>query len=127
MSRTDKTRPVWVQVMDPHNRGWLEVHHSHDRGVFRRPLDNCNYGDHNPRDLWARVGCSNWSSARAQHSGLYGYHDSAEKMYRRKWTRRQRTTWRLTARELLKATREDVESIDVVSRQHRHSAIWDAW
>lgn len=26
MAHTDKTRPEWVQLMDPTNRGWLKEH-----------------------------------------------------------------------------------------------------
>lgn len=41
MSRTDKHRPVWVQIKDPDNKGWLREDHDHRKG-------DCDLGD--PQD-----------------------------------------------------------------------------
>lgn len=33
MSRTDKHRPVWVQLADPENKGFAQEEHNHQDGV----------------------------------------------------------------------------------------------
>lgn len=32
MSRTDKHRPVWVQLADPENKGFAQEEHNHEKG-----------------------------------------------------------------------------------------------
>lgn len=33
MSRTDKTRPMWVKIQDPYNRRYVEERHDHRNGI----------------------------------------------------------------------------------------------
>jgi hypothetical protein len=50
MSHTDKHRPVWVQLMDPENRGFAQEEHNHQDGI-------CDLGD----DPVAMYGWRRWS------------------------------------------------------------------
>lgn len=52
MSRTDKTDPMWVRMMDPANRGEVREVHDHTNGV-------CDMDSWNPKEsrpYWHRRG-----------------------------------------------------------------------
>lgn len=133
MSKTDKTRPVWVQVADPHNRGWLEIWHNHERGAFRRPLDVCDADQVDVRSNDTRHGttqrsnCSRWASATAAHRGVYPRASAVVAMYRRKGNGRSRTEWRRVSRDLLKSDRQAIYDSQYAAEQHRHRGLWDAY
>lgn len=68
MSHTDKHRPVWVQIKDPDNKGWLRECHDHRKG-------DCDLGD--PQDprfhnyIWrAWRHLSPWPNCTYDHSTL---------------------------------------------------------
>lgn len=127
MSKTDKTRPPWVQAADPHNRGWQEVWHDHRHGAFRRPLDVCDIESAHPSDGWRGRRCCFWPSRIAARSGVYRPSTATLAVYRNKANGRSRGEWRRVARELLKSDRAAVYDSEYAATQHRHGAKWDAW
>lgn len=84
MSHTDKTRPDWVQVTDPHNKGWLTEEHNHHLGPCDiEPLGRGQFGDNRAylgrlqeialvRSVWRARNrgyrCFYWYSSAAYHS-----------------------------------------------------------
>lgn len=52
MSHTDKTRPYWVQILDPVNKGWIQEYHNHTDGVC-----DITYGGR-----WREFAAGRWNS-----------------------------------------------------------------
>lgn len=65
MSHTDKHRPVWVQIKDPENKGWLRECHDHRKG-------DCDLGD---PQVWRHLSpwpnCTYDYSIPAYYSGMW--------------------------------------------------------
>lgn len=129
MSRTDKTRPYWVQMLDSDNRGWKAEHHDHrtrscDIHIAYKTMRN-------RRNTWWFIGqrtcCTLWPSTIAAHSGIYARSSAVVKMYRAKDLGKVRGRERAMIRELLKTSREDMIDYDYMPSQHRHNALWEAY
>jgi len=123
MSRTDKTRPERVQILDPHNRGWLAEHHDHTNGV-------CDiaqaYADVHARSVWrAGHSCHLWPSSVAWNSGLYPRPSREVDGWAVKQECHMRTQARAMCRELLKLTPADRYDYDTGRPRHRHGALYD--
>ena len=54
MSKTDKTRPYLVQILDPLNRGWVQEEHNHANGIC----------DLKYRSAWAEFHKGHWRAFR---------------------------------------------------------------
>ena len=59
MSRTDKHRPVWVQLADPENKGFAQEEHNHEKGF-------CDLGE----PARYSVGWRHWSWCHISESRL---------------------------------------------------------
>jgi hypothetical protein len=120
VAKTDKTRPVWVQMLDPTNRGWLEEHHDHTKGV-------CDIDKHDPSRPWRwRSSCCFWPSGKAAHEGIYPRPGKAIEWYTGERIGRERTAWRALRQRILGG---DLEAADEspLGGTHRHAALWDAF
>lgn len=120
MAHTDKTRPEWVQLMDPTNRGWLKEYHHHEKGV-------CDIEDFDPRQHWRwSSNCHIWPSRAAVKAGVYGRRSRAVKYYTHEYTRGERVAWREIRDRVIKG---DLDAADEYPRwyNHRHRALWDAF
>lgn len=120
MSDTDKTRPVWVQMLDPRNRGWATEYHDHSRGP-------CDLADFDPRySLWIgrRTRCAVWPSRAAAHEGIYPRPPKQLEYYVFKAKRRERATWRRVRAELLGGNLDAADSVPPTFG-HRHEGLWD--
>lgn len=122
MSDTDKTRPVWVQMLDPYNKGWLEEHHEH----YKNP---CDIEDSDPKWPWIgrKTRCSRRPSRQADREGIYPQRKRVKKYYVYKHTRHERAVWRELQGRILGGDILAAEKSPRGSYSHRHSAIWDAW
>ena len=125
MSDTDKTRPEWVQVKDPTNRGWLEESHRHEKGI-------CDIQDYDERggmtwrNRWLNPRCGMWTSRLAHKEGIYPRRKSV-KYYTYAEVRRERAQWRENKDRIRKG---DLDAADESPRSHyshRHSALWLAY
>lgn len=120
MSDTDKTRPFWVQMHDPYNKGWREEAHNHANGI-------CDIETSDPRFPWRnRWHCNFWPSAKANHSGIWGRPTRTLRCYVREETRRERVAWRNLRNRMIKGEWEAAEE-SPLTYNHRHSALWDAY
>lgn len=119
MSKTDKTRPGWVQMTDPENRGWLEESHDHRHG-------ECDIHEADPTTWRGKTSCTLWPSGIAYHSGIYPAATKVIAYYRWKALRHERTEWRRVARDLVKSSREEIYDNEHSATQHRRGAKWDA-
>lgn len=120
MSDTDKTRPMWVQMLDPYNKGWLEEHHNHTNGI-------CDIADADPRFPWRnRARCNIWPSDKAAHEGIYPRPTRRVAYYSYGHIRKSRALWRALRDRVI---RGDIDAADESPRRfsHRHSALWDSW
>lgn len=119
MSDTDKTRPTWVQMLDPHNRGWATEHHDHSRG-------GCDIADYDPRcGLFGRpTRCCVWPSYTAMNEGIYPRPPKQLEYYVWKAKRRERATWRRLRSELLGGNLDAAEAVGP-RYSHRHEGLWD--
>lgn len=117
MSKTDKTNPLWVKLLQ--NPEWCEERHDHRNGIcdvqpiengFRYPHSHCGYwvSDLGNQYVWVR-------------------HTKSEQAYRKEANGRARNELRMDMQELRKMTRDDVEDCEFLSYSHRHQALWDAW
>lgn len=119
MSRTDKTRPEWVQYNDPHNKRWrAESHHHHGR--------ECDIENYNPRIGYRSSRCHVWPSQEAISAGVYGRRKGV-KYYEWDELRRERAKWRRIKGRVLKGDIDACEESPVGQYSHRHSALWLAW
>lgn len=102
MSHTDKTRPGWVQLADPHNKGWLEEWHDHGKGGCDLPatLDKDSF-------CWFRFNrwnrCIYTESMTALNSGLFPARPRKGGWDRLAREGRRRAQWRRIRQELLKS------------------------
>jgi hypothetical protein len=117
MSRTDTHRPQWVQHRDPTVRPHLVPLHS----CGARP---CDLEEYFTSDGPPNTKCWAWHYGRRLH-GCTLCNQTAE---RRRMYRAHRTAWRETARQILAARREDMDTVDVLAprldRIGRDRAAW---
>lgn len=120
MAHTDKTRPEWVQINDPHNKGWRnESHHCYGK--------ECDIEDYNPQVGWRSSRCHVWPSRKAIRSGVYPRRTRAVRYYTYGEIHKERAEWREIVNRV---TKGDLDAADKSPRgvySHRHSAIWLAW
>lgn len=68
MSKTDKTRPWWVQVADPNNLGWVQEQHDHRNHICDLPPLTVDAVERWSYRRWKDTQCL-WSyTSRAYHS-----------------------------------------------------------
>lgn len=119
MAHTDKTRPEWVQLHDPANRGWIKEFHNH---VNR----DCDLHKRDPKERWwwGRSDC-HFRPTRHTACGRI-YSRKAVKYYAYSHTRKERATWREVKSKVLKG---NLDAADQYPRfyNHRHSGIWDSY
>ncbi len=125
MSKTYKTHPNWVKIMNPRTSKEVVERHDHINGV-------CDLDQIDPKSpFW-------WQSRWKQHNcgydvSYYGYHGGFYarpphgKEYRRLKEGAMRAGWRKAKHDLLKLDNEGIEDYDVISYQHRHSALWETY
>jgi hypothetical protein len=122
VSHTDKTRPFWVQLMDPYNRGWKTEHH------WDHHVNGCTIEQFNPVEhgIWHHPGCVYWPSDVAAHNGIYSRPGGWITAYAKEDERHRRNTSRMMCRSLRYMSAEEREDFEDVVYPPRHGAIWDA-
>lgn len=117
MSRTDKTNPTWVKLLQ--NPQWREEQHDHRNGeCILKPITKDWH--------YPRVDCGYWvSDLGNQH--VWSRHTKSEQMYRQEANGKARNNLRMDMREIMKMAREDIEDCEFLSYPHRHQALWDTW
>ncbi|HEX2243788.1 MAG TPA: hypothetical protein VHK27_11165 [Gammaproteobacteria bacterium] len=115
MSRTDKDRPLWVKQNDPTLRNVYHEQHDHRFGY-------CDFDEWTGKNTRNRTHCDrswgyNWTMLVGSHT--FGYANLFE--------RAERARVRDQLHEVKKMSREDVADVDIISVQHRHSALWWTW
>jgi len=117
VSRTDKTNPLWVKLLQ--NPEWREEHHNHrNRDCDLGPMTKDWHYPHNHCDYWI-------SDLGNQHVWIRS--SRSEQAYREEANGKARNDLRMAMRDIEKMSREDVEDCEFLSYQHRHQARWDAW
>lgn len=142
MSKTDKTRPWWV---DP---DWWVPHH--DIRCLHYPLhfrgEDCDLPEEPPRRYnrtparrytWLRKGGVPDATRCTWEPHLVGGYGYTLHRYRNghKGVREQsnlmeggiRAAWRAARQELLAVQREDLDDVELPDPRHRHFALWDRW
>jgi hypothetical protein len=118
LSKTDKTHPFWVQIIQ--NTELQRAVHDHRSGVcdLLKPRDRRWWFDHNrchySVNYYSKVGRK-----------IFGRCSQAEQSYRAEANGSARTKLRNTMTELRKLIRTDIEDCDFQSFQHKHQALWD--
>lgn len=121
MSKTFKTRPTWVKALEKASPA-ISERHDHSSG----PCD-INEIESKRVFYWQRWGsCGYYVNYYGWNNGFYAREPRA-KDYCRIAEGRMRAQWRKTKHDLLKLDTEDIKDYDVVSSQHRHSALWEVW
>lgn len=125
MSRTDKTRPYWVQLRDPHFK-WTIVEHHYHHGCFGTTQE-CDIDFPLPRTR--RVGfkpCEYWFKYR-DNEKVYGH-----SRWRRRWGsfqdgRARADLRRLKARWLKETDEQEIDSTENLptSRWRWRRWYWD--
>ena len=129
MSKTDKTRPIWVQVKDPDNKGWLREEHDHRKGF-------CDLGDvQDPLShgwgTWRWIGmqrkCTYEYTSLAYYGGI---HRRRPKMHG--WGRpardgRARMHLRMIRDELRKTAPCDIDLVDRLWMYPNEKLLWHKW
>lgn len=137
MSHTDKHRPVWVQIKDPDNKGWLRADHDHRKG-------DCDLGD--PQDprfhdyiwrVWRHL--SPWPNCTYGYTSLAYYSGMWRKMPRKGgWGRpsprdgKARMRLRALEAEVLKVHRSQMYYVDWEDQlpdwdEHKPTNAWLWW
>jgi hypothetical protein len=125
MSKTYKTHPTWVKINNPKTSKEVVERHDHTNGV-------CDFDDRDPRQpfwwqsRWRQANCGLDVSYYGYHGGFYPRPPHG-KYYRRLMEGRMRANLRKMKHDLLKLDRYDIEDYDVISHQHRHSALWEIY
>lgn len=121
MSDTDKTRPEWVQLFDPYNKGWLQEHHIHHSNP-------CDIADWSKSGRWyySLRRCHYRPSEKAVSEGIYPRPSKAVKYYVYGRVRKERASWRELSSRIIKG---DMDAVDAspLTYNHRHSALWDSF
>jgi hypothetical protein len=118
MSRTDKTRPYWVKLLDE-SSARMEQHY-HEDGT-------CNF-DEAVKDLqnvWPRK-CGYTVSYYGWNSGFFSRGPAS-------WLKAEvrirhgaaRAKLRKDVHDMLKLSREEMEDYDIVNPRPRNGALWD--
>jgi hypothetical protein len=120
MSRTDKTRPYWVQLRDPLFPWPLRAHHRHH---WPWPGHECNLDF--PLPVTRGRGSCKWWPRDKDNDKIYG-----RRRYQRTYPsfhNQARASLRNLRAQWLKATPEDREDID--SRENLPTArwLWRSW
>lgn len=123
MSRTDKTRPVWVQVRDPYNRWAMQEEHDHRNG-------ECDFDEwlESNQNYWTyfRVG---WGHCHLDYS-YYGFNTikfwprEPRRGARISLHRQARAKWRAERTRLLRG--EDFDYSKPRAREY-NSWMWECW
>lgn len=122
MSRTDKHRPIWVQIQDPDNRGFLSEHHDHTNGE----CDLHKWKDRPVRGVfWDR----SWDMRCYYLESCYGYHAGIFPRQPRRGSRislhrRARAQWRAERTKLLRG--RDFDYSKPRAREY-NSWMWEKW
>lgn len=120
MSRTDKTRPVWVQFRDPTNRRLLIEDHDHEDGI-------CSFDDwlENHERTWWRPGCQLYESYYGSNvlkvwprQPCRGARYNRHRVIRARW---------IQARQQILAGR-DPDGMTLVPSSHEYDSwLWEKW
>lgn len=124
MSRTDKTRPLWVQFRDPANLRFMKEVHHHERG-------ECTFAawsnDTNCYQTWPW----RWGySCFLYHSYYGGYHNEFfPRPPKGSWDRTGRhahirTQWRTDRQRLLKG---EIDDADKPNSKWYKRDMWNEW
>lgn len=125
MSKTDKTRPYWVQLRDPlFPYGLSATHFCHNELRRRHYGSECDLDFPLPVTRRAEHGCSLWPRYR-DNDKIYG---------RSRWRRnypsmdgRARASLRKLRADWLKTAPEDREDIDSRTDVPRSKWLWRSW
>jgi hypothetical protein len=124
MSKTYKTNPTWVKINNPRTSKEVVERHDHSNGV-------CDFDSLDPKrpfwwQRWGFASCGYDVSYYGYHGGFYPRPPHG-KEYRRLAEGRMRASLRKMCHDLLKLDSEGIEDYDVISNQHRHSALWEMY
>lgn len=131
MSRTDKTRPYWVQLTDPTQ---FRVVEDHDHRFGPCDLDRWDPWYEQHRNRWRGNGRKPEPQWCTRHIPYYGYSGGAwPKRRGNSWAKEERrqteggfrALWRSKHRRGLMLDPEGYEG-DIRPR-HRHQMLWDMW
>ena len=119
MSKTDKTRPIWVKLYDPVDNQVREEIHDHRDGVcdFEKNVTN--------KKLWP-IKCGYSVSYYGWNSGFFSRGPT-------RWLKSEvrirhgaaRAALRRDVRNMLKLNNEDIVDYDVINPRPRNGALWD--
>lgn len=133
MSKTDKTHPNWVKLMQ--NPQWRIEVHDHRHGEC--DILNKTYCKHVM--YGGLIRCTQCGLASSHHRCYYWFRDGTRtkwwtregswgvQMYMTKHIRCDRNATRMSMRKLKKSTRRDIYDSEFGSYQHKHRAIWESW
>jgi hypothetical protein len=122
MSRTDKTRPVWVQFRDPENRRFMREDHDHRNGV-------CNFAEwmdgRQVYGLWRMEDCCLYESYYGSRilkawprQPCRGARYNRHRMIRTRWVR---------ARQAILAG-ADPDSMELIPTSREYDSwMWENW
>lgn len=122
MSRTDKHRPVWVQLSDREAVSWRRERHDHRKGPCDLPqvLTKENF-----RTGWFfPVQCAVWESFYGYTRGMWPQPPIGGWGRPRRLHGRARTSLRMLRSETLKALREDVDLVDWSNATPTRKWLW---
>jgi len=121
MSRTDKTRPLWVQFRDPANRRFMEETHDHTNGL-------CDF------DTWWADEIHAWWP---RGYNCYLYHSYYGGWYGPFWPRPRKGSWDRSGRhghvraqwrrDRARLLRGDIEDSDVPTNKWYKRDTWNEW
>lgn len=132
MSHTDKTRPAWVQIKDPDNRGWARERHDHSKGPCTLgPIDDID------SHVWFHRGYRNgpivWNQCVYDHSrcayygGLYGRVPRKNGWGRAARDGRARMHLRRIRAEFYRTMPQDWDCVDDVWMHPTDKLLWHKW
>lgn len=135
MSRTDKTRPMWVQIADDNNRDWRREKHDHRKGVCDL---NPNHKLVQAYDWWhsgrsTAAPYNRWNtciydySHTAYYGGIYPRRSKLAGWGRPSREGRARMHWRMLARTYMATARQDWDSVDSVWLRPSDALLWHKW
>lgn len=134
VSKTDKTRPIWVQVKDPDNRGWIGEDHDHRSGPcdLGDPQDETSYPWYYQSRLPMRYHpsprrCTFHYSSLAYHSGIYGRRPKKQGWGRCARDGRARMHLRMIRDEVLKTDPREVDTVDHLWMYPNEKLLWHKW